>query len=245
MLPPAEHRPWPLPPGPWIMRQTWHDLLFAHWPLAPDALRPLVPPPLSLDVYDGRAWLGVIPFHMSGVTPRGVPPLPGLSAFPELNVRTYVTAGGKPGVLFFSLDAGSRLAVEAARLTYRLPYYRARMSALPHGEAIHYASRRADRRGPAAEFMGDYGPIGVPARAAPGSLDHFLTERYCLYAPRPDRRFFRAEIHHAPWPLQPAAAEIVKNTMAAARGIELRGRPSVLHFARRLDVFVWPPHGGP
>ena len=245
MLPPAEHRPWPLPSGPWIMRQTWHDLLFAHWPLAPDLLRPLVPPSLSLDVYEDRAWVGVVPFHMSGVTPRGVPPFPGLSAFPELNVRTYVTAGGKPGVLFFSLDAGSRFAVEAARLAYRLPYYRAWMSVVPHGEAIHYSSRRADRRAPAAEFMADYGPTGAPSLAGPGTLDRFLTERYCLYAPLSDARFLRAEIHHAPWALQPAGAEIVKNTMAAARGIALPPSAPVLRFARRLDVFVWPPHPGP
>lgn len=243
MLPPADHRPWPLPRAPWIVRQTWHDLLFAHWPLTPAVLRPLVPSALSLDLFDGRAWLGVVPFRMSAVTARGLPPLPGLSAFPELNVRTYVTAGGKPGVLFFSLDAGSRLAVEAARLAFRLPYYRARMSVLPHGEAVHYASRRVDRRAGTAEFMADYRPTGSPFRSRPGTLDHFLTERYCLYAPVSDRRFYRAEIHHAPWPLQPAEAEIVKNTMAASGGIETPDTPPLLHFARRLDVVVWSPRG--
>jgi uncharacterized protein YqjF (DUF2071 family) len=222
------------------MRQTWHDLLFAHWPLDPAALLPWIPPPLAVDCFDGRAWLGVVPFQMAGVTPRGVPALPGLSAFAELNVRTYVTAGGKAGVLFFSLDAASRLAVEVARLTYHLPYYRARMAVRTEGETIHYASRRTDPRGRPAELVARYGPAGPVVGSRPGSLDHFLTERYCLYAPVADGRLYRAEIHHAPWPLQPGAATFERNTMAAAAGLTLPSDPPVLHFARRLDVVVWP-----
>jgi uncharacterized protein len=222
------------------MRQTWHDLLFAHWPLDPAALRPWIPPSLTLDCFDGRAWLGVVPFHMSGVTLRGVPAVPGLSAFAELNVRTYVSAGGMAGVLFFSLDAASRLAVEAARLTYRLPYYHARMAFRAEGEVTHYDSRRADWRGQPAELVARYGPAGPVAGSRPGSLDHFLTERYCLYAPTGSGRLYRAEIHHAPWPLQPGAATIERNTMAAAAGLALPPEPPVLHFARRLDVVVWP-----
>jgi uncharacterized protein YqjF (DUF2071 family) len=241
MLPPADHRPWPLPRGPWIMRQTWHDLLFAHWPLPPGLLRSLVPPSLPLDTFDGTAWLGVVPFHMSGVTPRGVPAFPVLSAFPELNVRTYVTMDDMPGVLFFSLDAASRLAVEAARLTYRLPYFHAAMSAAADGDGIRYASRRLDRRGAPAELRARYAPVGPVSRSAAGSLDHFLTERYCLYAPTPEGRLYRAEIHHAPWPLQRAEASLEVNTMAAAQGIELPAVAPLLHFGRRLDVFVWPP----
>jgi uncharacterized protein YqjF (DUF2071 family) len=223
------------------MRQTWHDLLFAHWPLDPAALRLRLPSPLALDCFDGRGWLGVLPFRMSAVTPRGVPALPGLSAFPELNVRTYVTVGSKPGVLFFSLDAASRLAVEAARFTYHLPYYRARMTVRAEGEAIHYTSRRTDPRGRPAELVARYGPAGPVAGSRPGSLDHFLTERYCLYATVGDGRLYRAEIHHPPWPLQPGAAALERNTMAAAAGFTLPSDPPVLHFARRLDVVVWPP----
>jgi uncharacterized protein len=242
MLSDAGHRPWPLPRGPWVMRMTWHDLLFAHWPLAPEALRPRVPPNLSLDTLDGRAWLAVAPFHMSDVAPRGIPALPGVSAFPELNVRTYVTHAGKPGVLFFSLDAASRLAVEAARLLYRLPYYHAALSVTPDGEGVRYASRRLDRRGAGAEFRGRYAPVGPALRPLPGSLEHFLAERYCLYAPTPGGRLYRAEIHHAPWPLQPASAAIEVNTMAAAAGVQLPAGPPLLHFARRLDVVAWAPH---
>jgi uncharacterized protein len=242
MLPDASHRPWPLPRAPWVMRMTWHDLLFAHWALAPEALRPLVPPPLSLDTFEGRAWLAVAPFHMSDVAPRGIPALPGVAAFPELNVRTYVTYAGAPGVLFFSLDAGSRLAVESARLLYHLPYYHAALSVAPEGAGVRYASRRRDRRGRPAEFRARYAPDGPVFRPAPGSLEHFLVERYCLYAPAPRGRLYRADIHHAPWPLQRASAAIETNTMAEAAGVALPAAAPLLHFARRLDVVAWAPH---
>jgi len=179
---------------------------------------------------------------MSAVAPRGIPALPGVSAFPELNVRTYVTHAGKPGVLFFSLDAGSRLAVEAARLLYHLPYYHAALSVTPDGEGVRYASRRRDRRGTEAEFRIRYAPEGPVFQPGPRSLEHFLVERYCLYAPAPGGRLYRAEIHHAPWPLQPASATIEVNSMAAAAGVRLPAAPALLHFARRLDVVAWAPH---
>ncbi|MGH8637044.1 MAG: YqjF family protein, partial [Burkholderiales bacterium] len=127
VLEPVEHRPWPMPDGPWIMTQSWHDLLFAHWPLPQDALRDNVPDTYPIDTFGGHAWIGVIPFHMTNVAPRGIPALPWVSAFPELNVRTYVTVGGKPGVFFFSLDAGNPIAVRAARTLFSLPYYSAEM----------------------------------------------------------------------------------------------------------------------
>jgi len=232
-------RPWPPPPSPWIMRQVWHDLLFAHWPLPPAALRPLVPASLAIDTFDGQAWLGVVPFQMSGVRPRCLPPLPGLSAFPELNVRTYVALQGKPGVFFFSLDAASRLAVAGARRLFHLPYYRAEMAVAPEGEGVSYASRRVHPGAPAAELRGRYGPTGPVRPAAAGSLDDWLTARYCLYTVARGASY-RCEIHHAPWPLQPAAARFEVNTMAAAAGLPFPDRPPLLHFARRLEVVVWP-----
>src|SRR5206468_3738800 len=134
----THHRPWPLPRGPWIMQQIWNDLLFAHWPIAPEVMRPLVPSALLLDTFNGQCWIAVTPFHMSGIRPRWTPPLPGLSAFPELNVHTYVTHGGKGGVYFFSLDAGSRLAALAARATYHLPYFHAQMKVVDHNGWIEY-----------------------------------------------------------------------------------------------------------
>jgi uncharacterized protein len=233
----TDHRPWPLPRGPWIMTQTWHDLLFAHWPLPPQVLRPLVPAQLALDTYEGQCWLAVTPFHMSNVRPRGLPPLPGFSRLPELNVRTYVKLQDKPGVYFFSLDAGALSAVFAARSFYRLPYYYAHMKVQSSGEEIRYHSVR---RVPAnAEFRGRYRAASPVRLRAPGSLEHWLTERYCLYTTT-GRSVFRAEIHHVPWPLQDAEAQIEMNTMAAAAGIQLPEEGPRLHFSRRLEVLVWP-----
>jgi uncharacterized protein YqjF (DUF2071 family) len=233
----AAHRPWSPPRGPWIMAQTWHDLLFAHWPLPPQVLRPLVPAQLPLDAYEGQCWLAVTPFHMSNVRPRGLPAIPGFSSLPELNVRTYVKVDNKPGVYFFSLDAGILSAVFAARSFYRLPYYYARMKVGVGGSGIRYHSVR---RVPAnAEFRGSYQPAAPVQLRPPGSLEHWLTERYCLYTTT-GRSTFRAEIHHVPWPLQDAEAEIEVNTMAAAAGIKLPELPPLLHFSRKLDVLVWP-----
>ncbi len=218
------------------MAQTWHDLLFAHWPLPPEALRPLVPSELPLDTFGGQCWVGVVPFHMSGIHAHGLPPLPGLSAFPELNVRTYVTFDGKPGVYFFSLDAASLAAVWAARALYRLPYYRAQMKAWVRGHEVSYESRRY---GGEAQFRGWYRPTKPEQLRQRGTLDHWLTERYCLYTVA-GGSIYRAEIHHRPWPLQDVEAEIETNTVAAAAGIRLPGTPPLLHFARRLEVLIWP-----
>lgn len=236
------HRPWPLPRAPWVMAQRWNDLLFAHWPVRTETIRALVPSSLTLDLHEDTAWLSITPFTLSHLRPRGVPALPGVSSFQELNVRTYVTLGGKPGVYFFSLDAGSPIAVAAARALYHLPYLRASMS-IHHarGGAIHYHSRRTDDAAPEADFHASYRPVGDPVHAAPGTLDHWLSERYCLYALDSARRVYRAEIHHRPWPLQSAEARIEHNTMADAAGITLPDQPPRLSFARRLDVVVWLP----
>jgi len=230
------HRPWPLPDRPWVMTQSWHDLLFAHWRVDERLLRPHVPAAFDLDRFDGSAWLGVVPFTMSRVTPRGVPPLPWLSAFPEMNLRTYVSPrDGKRGVFFFSLDASRLPAVIGARAMFRLPYFWASMSATRRGDAVHYTSRR--RRG-AASFVGSYEPSGSAFTPARGSLEFFLTERYCLYHVDLLGRPARLEIHHSPWLLQPARAEIAENTMADGLGIRLEGAP-LLHFAKRQDVVAW------
>lgn len=233
------HRPWPCPKRPWIMLQTWHDLLFAHWPIEPAVLRPRIPIGLTLDTFDGRAWLGVVPFRMSGIRARWVPPIPGHSAFPELNVRTYVIRDGKPGVHFFSLDAANALAVAVARRCFHLPYFNATMETSSDKEVVSYNSVRTHRESPIGEFHGTYGASGPVALARPGTLEHWLTERYCLYCHDRQGRPFRGEIQHQPWPLQTAWASIETNTMASAAGIELPDLPPVCHFARRLEVVFW------
>jgi uncharacterized protein len=225
---------------PWAMAQTWRDLLFAHWPVEPSALRPLIPASLPLDTRDGQAWVGIVPFRMTGIRLRGLPPLPGVSAFPELNVRTYVTLAGRPGVWFLSLDAANRVAVEVARRWFHLPYVGARMSCLAEGDDIAYDSQRRDDRLPRpADLRVRYGPAGPPERAEAGSLAHWLTERYCLYTLDRAGRMLRGDIHHAPWLLQPACAAFAVNTMTAAAGVTLPDRTPLLHFARCLDVVFW------
>jgi len=218
------------------MKQTWHDLLFAHWPLPPERLRPLIPTQLALDTFDGQCWVGVIPFWMSGIRARGVAPLPGLSRFPELNVRTYVRYGGKPGVYFFSLDAANRPAVWAARKFFYLPYFHASMASKEEKGTVQYWSRR---RAGAGEFRGSYRPISPVQLRDKGSLADFLSARYCLYTMR-GNRVYRCEIHHLPWPLENAEAEIEQNTMTVAAGITQPDSSPILHFSKRLDVLIWP-----
>jgi uncharacterized protein len=240
----TEHRTWPLPSGPWVMTQIWHELLFAHWPVAPDILRPLVPAMLPLDTFEGQCWVGVVPFHMSYVRPRGVPPVSGLSAFPELNVRTYVTINGIPGAYFFSLDAGNTLAVALARKLFHLPYFRAQMSSKRVGDTIHYQSMRTHRAAPSAELLASYRPVAPVAYSVPDTIEQWFTERYCLYTVV-GQRVYRCDIHHLPWPLQLAEMDIVRNTMAKAAGLHLPSTPAFLHYAQKLEVLVWPLHRVP
>ena len=222
------------------MKQSWCDLLFAHWPVPVDAVRHRVPAGLEVDVFGGSAWIAVVPFRMADVRLRALPTVPGTGAFLELNVRTYVTAEGKPGVWFFSLDAALRVAVAAARTWFGLPYWRAEMSLGRAGGAIEYASRRTHKGAPPAELRVRYAPAGEVFRSAPGTLEHLLTERYCLYAPA-RRGFVRGEVHHAPWPLRRAEAELRVNTMAAAAGFAVPETSPHLLFAERIDTVVWAP----
>jgi uncharacterized protein YqjF (DUF2071 family) len=237
----VSHRPWLLPAGPWVMAQSWHDLLFAHWPVDAETLRALIPDRLEIDTFDGHAWLAVVPFRMTGVRLRGTPAVPWLSAFPELNVRTYVTCGGKPGVWFFSLDAANSLAVAIARTWFQLPYFRARMSCPEREGWIHYRSERTHRHVPAGILVGQYRPSGSVFSPRRGTLEHFLTERYCLYTTDGRGRLIRGEIHHSPWQLQVAEADFSRNTMAEAAGVALPNAEPLLHFAKRQDVVVWQP----
>lgn len=227
-----------MPEAPWVMTQTWNDLLFAHWPVDKEMLRAKVPPGLELDLFSGQAWVGIVPFHMTNVAPRGVPALPWVSAFPELNVRTYVTVGNKPGVYFFSLDAGNPLAVGAARSLFHLPYYTADMHAHVSADGVIYRSRR--RGETTAVFEAEYRATGPADPPRPGSLEEFLTERYCLYAVDSAFNLHRLEIHHPPWPLQPADATIAQNTMADASSLRLPALAPLLHFAKRQDVVTFP-----
>ena len=237
----VEHRPWPLPDRPWVMTQTWHDLLFAHWPIDKTQLRAMLPTGLDLDLHQEQAWVGIVPFRMTNVAPRALPVVPWMSAFPELNVRTYVRVHDRPGVYFFSLDAASAVVVGLARLLFNLPYYTASMKVTADGPAIRY---RSDRKGTASHrprFVASYRPTGGTFQAQPHSLEYFLTERYCLYTVDKRGQSQRLDIHHRPWALQTATASFESNTMAEANGLALPATPPLLHFAKRQDAVAWLP----
>ena len=234
----TDHRPWPHPPLPYHWRQSWVDLLFAHWRVDVALLRPLVPEPLTVQTFDGDAWIGIVPFRMENVMRRGLPNLPGVSAFPEINVRLYVTHGSKPGVWFLSLDASNRLAVWAARRFFHLPYVWAAIDVAADGPAFRYTSRR--HSGPhEAPLDVTSQPTSDVYEAEPGTLVHWLTERYCLYAQAPSGRLFRGEVHHVPWPLQDATATVRANGLLEPYAIPLPKTPDLLHASTGVDVAVW------
>ncbi len=235
----ASHRPYAPPAGPFVMRQSWRHVLFAHWAVPVDSLRHAVPHELPIDRFDGLAWVGIVPFDARGTRLRWMPPIPTTVDFPELNVRTYVTIDGRPGVYFFSLDARSRMAVAGARLL--LPYFHARMSVSVDSDGwVRFSSARTHRHAPPAAFQARYRPTGPVAYAPRGSLDSWLTDRYCLYTVR-GGRVLRLEIDHRPWPLQSAEAELRVNTMTDPLGVALPDAAPLLHFARGVDARFWPP----
>ena len=204
-----------------MIGQSWNHLLFAHWPLPVGEAHRLVPEPLEPDLFEGQAFVGVVPFQMETVRFAWCPPIVGTSSFPELNVRTYVTLDGKPGVFFLSLDVGNLVALEIGRRGFGLPYFRSDVSLATDGDRVRFWARRHGHRG---AFEAEYGPNGPPSVPRPGTLDHWLTERYCFYTVRSGRPW-RTEVHHPPWPLQPAEADI---------------DAPLLHFSRAQDVVAWP-----
>jgi uncharacterized protein YqjF (DUF2071 family) len=228
------------PPGWPIMYQSWGKLLFMHWPIPAESLRPLIPEPLGIDTYDGTAWVGITPFSMWSVRPVFAPALPFLSESHELNVRTYVHLDGIPGVWFFSLDANNPLAVLGARLTFHLPYFTARMSLEQRDQTIYFASRRTHPHAPPAEFEAAW-TVGDRLGEAPrGSLDFFLIERYCLYSAR-GARLYRARIFHQAWPLHSARLLSCSSTMIESQGLPSpRGEPLLHQQGEPLRVTVWP-----
>ncbi len=232
-------RTWPLPKQPWVMRMRWSELLFAHWPVAPQQIAAQLPAGLSVDTFAGQAWIGVVPFLMSDTAPRGVPAVPLVSRFLELNVRTYVVCEGKPGVWFFSLDAESRIAVRVARAAFHLPYMDARMSMHQDDDhAITYRSIRTQRDAPEAQFSARYRSVGDPQPTIPGTLEHWLTARYCLYSADRRGRLYRGEIDHPPWQLSSAECQLEVNSMTQSLGIECEGEPH-LRMAQPVAVRAW------
>jgi uncharacterized protein YqjF (DUF2071 family) len=234
------HRPWPVPDSPWLLTQTWHDVLFLHWPVDAQQMRQRLPAGLELDLHDGQAWVAITPFDQTNVGPRAVPAIPWVSSFPQVNVRTYVTVNGKPGVYFFSLDAGNAFIAGAAREMFYLHYFSAQIACEKRDGYVHFRSRRLPSDTVPAELSVKYRGVGQAARPEQGSLEHFFVERYCLYTIDRDFHLYRVNIHHRPWSLKAAEAEIDLNSMADAAGIRLPVVAPLGHFSKRLDSVVWP-----
>lgn len=234
------HRPWPLPPGRWIVAQSWLELAFVHWPVDPTSLRPLVPPELGLDTFQQQSWVGVVPFRMRTVRFAGAPPVLGTSAFPEVNVRTYVVRDGKPGVFFLSLDANNPVAIQLGRRMYGLPYLAARIEMKRRGSTVTFRSERLEPGAAPAAFAAAYGPQGQAEVAHPDTLLNFLTERYCFYTVG-RTGIHRTDIHHLPWRLHPATVEPAHNSLLAPFGFRLLSEEPLVHYSAAQHVVAWRP----
>jgi uncharacterized protein len=237
---------------PWaVMRQKWRDLLFLHWAVDAQALRRLVPPQLELDLFDGTAYVGLVPFTMTGVRPVGIPPIKGLSSFHETNLRTYVRLGDRdPGVWFFNLEAASSIAVCLARALFHLPYHRARMflEHLPSDNAgagnsssIVYAGVRLWPGPLPASYTIRATPRGLARTAAPGSLEHFLIERYILYAIG-KTCLYQGRVSHTPYPIQSAEVHSIDETILNTWNIQKTDNAPLAHFSTGVDVRVFALH---
>jgi uncharacterized protein len=240
----VNHRPYALPKEPWSLTQRWRDLLFAHWPIPAEEVARLLPAGLQVDTFDGSAWLGVVPFWMDRVQLRGLPRIPGVSRFPELNLRTYVREENtnRAGVYFFCLEAANPLAVAMARIAFHLPYHWARMSVQARGDReFTYQSERLLSPKP-VRFRAHYRGLGrmrAIEQGRPGTVEYFLTERYCLFTANHHGELLRGDIHHEPWPLEAAEAEIELNELPGAYGIRIPDIPPLLHYSRELAVYIW------
>ncbi|OMP68468.1 hypothetical protein BTO28_01850 [Domibacillus epiphyticus] len=235
----VEQRPFPLPSTPWVMTQTWDNMLFAHWPVPAHFLKAYIPGTLDIDTFDGTAWLGVIPFHAHHTKLRGMPPFPLYHSYLELNVRTYVTHKGIPGVYFFSMDANKWPVVLGAKMGTSLPYKHAHMGIRVKDPVVHYKSRRKHPDSPKESFHVSYKQSSSIYLPAEDSLEYWLLERYCLWTIK-DSALFRGDIHHDRWRITKAEATFHDNTMASFLPRYYFKSKPILHFSGNKNVFIWP-----
>jgi uncharacterized protein len=228
------------PPGSWLMKQTWQHVLFAHWPVPADDVRPLVPAPLEVDFWAGQAWVSVVTLRASGVRLRFVPPVPLLSTLHQVNLRTYVHYQGEPGVYFITIDTDHLPAALGARLLYRLPYYYARIVMRNQGKEVSWASRRATPGTEPAEFRATYRPTGELFTPGPATLDAWLLNRFRLFMVTGGGQPKRGEIRHSEWHLHNAALAIEHDSLSAARGVRVPSVAPVTHYAAQESALFWP-----
>jgi uncharacterized protein YqjF (DUF2071 family) len=233
------HRPYPLPSKKWIMRQTWSNLLFLHWPISPDTLRPYIPSHLQIDTFDGYAWLGVVAFSVAGIYPRGLSSLSLTPNFPEINVRTYVTCDGKPGIYFLSLDVDDWASYTIAKRWYHLPYSFARIRFQKEEQTFHFESIRKWTANSPIKFKGEFIPLPEVYYAQKRMLDHWFIERYCLFSSDKRGNIYCGDIHHCPWPLQKVMTNIKENTLFSPFHFDLTKIKPISHFSRGVDTLFW------
>jgi len=233
------HRPFPIPSQKWIMRQSWRNVLFLHWPVPVEKLRPLIPSSLQIDTFNGSAWLGIILFVLEGIFPLGISSVSLTPKFPETNVRTYVKYKDKPGIYFISIDVENWASLNIAKRWYRLPYNSAQIFFRKDGQTCYFQSIRKGNENPSISLKGKYGPISDVYYAKKGTLDHWLTERYCLYSSNNGVNIFCGEIHHQPWPLQKAEIDLVRNTLFNPFNFELSKVKPIAHFSTGVDSLMW------
>lgn len=233
------HRPYPLPSKNWIMRQTWKNVLFLHWPIPLEKLRPHIPTSLQIDTYKGTAWLGIILFVLEGIYPFGLSSISLTPKFPEINVRTYVTYNGKPGIYFLSIDVDNWASLKIAKHWYHLPYHSAHISFQKEGESFHCHSVRRENRNDPLSFHCKYASVSDVYAPKEGTLDHWLTERYCFYSSNNGVSIYCGEIHHQPWPLQKAKIELVNHTLFTPFHFDLPEEKPVIHFSPGVDSLMW------
>jgi hypothetical protein len=226
---------------PWIMFMSWQEVLFASWPVAPELIRPHVPSQLELDLFDGQAWVSLVPLLMADVHFRDLPPLPGQGTFPELNLRTYVKAGDDHGAYFLSIECPNAFTTWLSDTFFSAPYLNAEVALLTQDNVRYFQSRRTHQGAPAAQFVASYSPVGDPFTPDPESLDSFLVERYAAFTVDARGGVHRMDIRHDVWRIQRAQAEFLVNTIPSAAGLSLPTlAPAHLGFAQTVDTLVFP-----
>lgn len=239
MMKKQDHRSWPVPSKNWIMRQTWRNVFFAHWPVLPERLRPSIPSTLEIDTYQQMAWIGVVLFEIEGIYFRGLSPISVVHKFPEVNLRTYVQHKGKPGVFFLSLDVGNWASLVISKRWYHLPYRNAKISYRKEGSTFHCQSVRKGKSTIPITMKGSFTPNSESYYPEEGTIDHWLTERYCLYSLDRRGNIYCGDIHHKPWLLQKAQAVISDNTLPTPFGIDISEVEPILHFSKGMDTLFW------